>query len=222
VTGPVGTGPTPGPPARPLRIGLVGPIGCGKSTVAARLVTHGAVVIDADAIARAVTGEGPVFAAIVERFGPFVVAPDGSLDRAALGRIVFADPAELRALEAITSPAVRPRIVEALAAAGRSGVPVVVLEAIRLVEAGYVDDVDETWLVTCSPDAQARRLAERGLTADEARSRVVAQARLVERAAAVATRVIETSGSLDEMGIAVDDALVEALRSLGSTSSGPS
>jgi dephospho-CoA kinase len=222
VTGRTGPAPARLGPARPLRIGLVGPIGCGKSTVAARLATHGASVIDADALARAVTEADPsVIAAIAGRFGPGLVAPGGTLDRAALGRIVFAEPSELRALEAIVSPAVRPRIVEALAAAGRSAAPIVVLEAIRLVEAGYVDDVDEVWLVVCSPESQDRRLAARGLTADESRTRVAAQAGLMERAAAVATRVIETSGSLPETDAAVDAALDEALRAATARSSEP-
>ena len=96
---------------RTLRIGITGPIGCGKSTVAGWLAEGGAVVIDADRIAHEVTAPGePATAAIFERFGDAVRAPDGTLDRPALGRIVFADPAALRELERIVHPAVRPRI----------------------------------------------------------------------------------------------------------------
>ncbi len=199
--------------ARPLRIGLVGPIGCGKSTVAARLATHGALVIDADAIAREVTDTDPaVVAAIAGRFGPTVVAADGSLDRVELGRIVFAEPSELRALEAIVSPAVRPRIVDALVAAGRSGAPVVVLEAIRLVEAGYGDEVDEIWFVTCEPDVQRDRLASRGLTAAEAEIRVSSQVGLLAAARAIATRVVATDGDIQRTERSVDELLAVALR----------
>ena len=100
-----------------VRIGLTGPIGCGKSTVAGWLGERGAVVVDADAVARQVTEQADVAAAVVARFGPDVRRADGSIDRAALGRVVFADPVALRALEAIVHPAVRPRILAAIAEA---------------------------------------------------------------------------------------------------------
>ncbi|HEX5823160.1 MAG TPA: dephospho-CoA kinase, partial [Candidatus Limnocylindrales bacterium] len=122
---------------RTVRIGLTGPIGCGKSTVAALLATRGAVVVDADEIARAVTAPGqPAHDAILTRFGDPVRAADGSLDRAALARIVFADPAALAALEAIVHPAVRPVILAAIEAAEAGAAPAVVVEAIKLVEGG--------------------------------------------------------------------------------------
>jgi dephospho-CoA kinase len=198
---------------RPLRIGLVGPIGCGKSTVAARLATHGALVIDADRLARDVTADpGPALDAIVERFGRSVLRPDGSLDRAALGRTVFDDPAELRALEAIVSPAVRPKIQDALAAADGAAAPVVVLEAIRLVEAGYHELVDETWYVTCDPAVQRERLAIRGLDPAEAERRIASQVGLLASARTVATRIVVTDGDLDRTGRSVDELLDEALR----------
>jgi dephospho-CoA kinase len=201
-------------PHRPVRIGLTGPIGCGKSTVAERLRERGATVIDADRLAREVTAPGePALAAIVERFGPEVLTPDGSLDRAALGRRVFGDPAELRALEAITHPAIRPRLLAALEAAGRSDVPAVVLEAIRLVDGGYVDLLDEVWLVVCDPAAQRARLAARGLPDDEVARRIASQAGLVERARAAATRIVDASGTLTETLAAADAALDAALSS---------
>ncbi len=197
---------------RPLRIGLTGPIGCGKSTVAERLREHGAIVIDADRLAREVTAPGePALAAIVERFGPQVLAPDGSLDRAALGRRVFGDPAELRALEAITHPAIRPRLLAALEAAGRSDVPAVVLEAIRLVDGGYADLLDEVWLIVCDPADQRARLAARGLPEDEVARRIASQSGLVDRVRPVATRVLDLSGGLDATFEAVDAALDAAL-----------
>jgi dephospho-CoA kinase len=196
----------------PLRIGLTGPIGCGKSTIAERLRRHGALVIDADRLAREVTAPGePTLAAIVERFGPEVVASDGSLDRAALGRRVFDDPIELRALEAITHPAIRPRVLVALEAAAATEAPAVVLEAIRLVEGGYADVLDEIWLIVCDPGAQRLRLGQRGLAPAEAERRIERQAGLVERVAPVATRIIDTSGSLTATEAQVDAALEAAL-----------
>jgi dephospho-CoA kinase len=184
---------------RPLRIGLTGPIGCGKSTVAGWLADAGAAVVDADAIARDVTAPGePALDAVIERFGPNLRQPDGTLDRAALGRIVFADEAALRDLEAIVHPAVRPRIEAAVRAAEEAGAQVVVIEAIKLVEAGYAAQCDEVWLVVCDPEAQRSRLRGRGLPEADAEERIAAQGDLAERLAPRATRVIDTSGPLEE------------------------
>ncbi len=202
--------------AGPVRIGLTGPIGCGKSTVAAHLAALGAIVIDADQVARQVTGPGqPATAAIAERFGPDLIDRDGDLDRAALGRIVFTDPAALADLEAIVHPAVRSPILEALEAASGSAAPAVVLEAIRLVDGGYVDDVDEVWVVTCSEAVQRTRLAGRGLDTAEADRRIAAQLALVERARRVATRVIVTDRTLDELRRDVHAALATARSARG-------
>ena len=122
-------------------------------------------------------------------------APDGTLDRAALGRHVFADPAALRELERIVHPLVRPRILAAIEAARASGAPIVVIEAIKLVEAGYATSCDEVWLVTCAEDEQVARLAG-GLALADARQRVRAcrmTARLGSR-----TAVIDTGGTPEE------------------------
>jgi len=203
---------TAGAPARAVLIGLTGPIGCGKTTVAARLREHGAVVIDADRLARGATVPGsPALAAIVERFGAGVLAADGSLDRAALGRLVFDDPAELRALEAITHPVIRPLLLDAVDAAVAAGPSAVVIEAIRLVEGGYASLVDELWLIVCDGTAQRSRLAARGLAADEIERRIAAQSGLVERITPLASRVLDLSGGLEATLQAADSALSSAL-----------
>jgi dephospho-CoA kinase len=180
-----------------VRIGLTGPIGCGKSTVARWLAARGAMVIDADAVARAVTAPGePAHDSVLARFGDAVRATDGTLDRAALARLVFADPAALRDLEAIVHPAVRPLILAALAAADEAGAPAVAVEAIKLVEGGLADLCDEVWLVDCTPDVQRDRLARRRVDPADAERRIAAQgdlrARLRRRPG---VRVVETSGS---------------------------
>jgi dephospho-CoA kinase len=177
-----------------VRIGVTGPIGCGKSTVASWLRDRGAVVVDADAIARTVTAPGePALAAVLEWFGGTYRRPDGTLDRAALGRLVFSDSAALRDLEAIVHPAVRPRIEAAVAAATDGGAAVVVVEAIKLVEAGYGDECDEIWLVKCDQDSQRQRLVGRGLPPEDADQRIAAQADPAARLAPRATRIIDTS-----------------------------
>ncbi len=202
-----------GSATRPMRIGLTGPIGCGKSTVTKWLVGAGGTAIDADAIAREVTAPGePAVAAIAERFGPGVLAPDGALDRAALAAIVFADADALRDLEAIVHPAVRARIQVAFAAAERAGEPFVVVEAIRLVEGGLAAACDEVWLVACGPTAQRDRLAGRGMTREDAERRIAAQgADLVVRLSPRATRRIDTDGPPDAARVRVLAALREAL-----------
>ncbi|MFL5681509.1 MAG: dephospho-CoA kinase [Chloroflexota bacterium] len=194
-------------------IGLTGPIGCGKSTVAGWLGERaGVVVIDADQVAREVVEPGePALEAIVERFGEGVRREDGTLDREALGRIVFADPVALRDLEAITHPAVRPRILAAIDSAKADAADAVVIEAIRLVEGGLAEICDEVWLVTCDPNVQRERLIGRGASADTAEQRIAAQSGLGERVRPVAARVLDTSGppnrTKDEANAALDVAL---------------
>ena len=191
-----------------VRIGLTGPIGCGKSTVASWLGERaGVVVIDADQVARDVLEPGqPALVAVIARFGSGLVGPDGSLDRAALGRIVFADPAALRDLEAIVHPAVRPRILAAIAQAAAEGVVAVVIEAIKLVEGGLAALCDEVWLVTCDPAVQRERVVGRGTEPADAERRIAAQGDLTERLRPAATRAIDTSGTLADTRAIVADA----------------
>ncbi len=202
--------------ARPFLIGITGPIGCGKSTVAAVLDELGATVIDADTVAREVTAPGePTLAAIRARFGDSVFAEDGSLDRASLARLVFDDAAALADLEAVVHPEVRRRVEAALEAAREAGALVVVVEAIKLVEGGLADRCDEVWLVECRESQQRSRLALRGMAAEEAARRISAQgADLVERLKAHATRWIDTSGTPADTHVRVEDALADALAPL--------
>ena len=197
---------------RPVCIGITGPIGCGKSQVCRWLGELGAAVVDADAVAHRVTAPGrPAHDAVLRRFGADVTAPDGTLDRAALGRLVFADPAALRDLEGIVHPAVRPVILEAIDTAARDGVQAVALEAIKLVEGGLAALCDEVWLVTCDEAAQRERLAGRGTGAADADQRIAAQAGLVDRLRPAATRLLDTSGAAAITRATVVDALAEAI-----------
>jgi dephospho-CoA kinase len=199
-----------------VRIGLTGPIGCGKSTVAGWLVARGAVAVDADRVARDVVAPGePAVADVLARFGQAVRRPDGSIDRAALGRIVFEDPVALRDLEAIVHPRVRPRILASIAAAEAARAPAVVVEAIKLVEGGLAELCDEVWLVTCDETSQRARLAGRGMTADDAAQRIAAQRQLVDRVRPRATRAIDASGDERATRALVDAAYDAALADAG-------
>lgn len=202
-------------PGEPLRLGLTGPIGCGKSTVARWLGERpGVVVVDADQVARDVVEPGePALEAVIARFGEGFRRADGSLDRPALGRLVFADPAALHDLESIVHPAVRPRILAAIENARRGGAVAVVIEAIKLVEGGLAATCDEVWLVTCDPTAQHTRLVGRGTTLADATTRMDAQTGF-DAIAGIADRVIDTSddpeATRQEVERAFDAALVAA------------
>ena len=178
-----------------VRIGVTGPIGCGKTTVADWLgELPKVVVIDADRVARQVVEPGePALEAIVERFGEALRRPDGSLDRAALGRMVFSDMTALADLEAIIHPAVRPRILATMKRADKDRATAVVVEAIKLVEGGLAGLCDEVWLVTCDPIDQLGRVRSRGMSAAEADERIASQGDMTERLEPVATRIIDTS-----------------------------
>jgi len=185
-----------------VNVGLTGGLGSGKSTVAALLGEHGAVIIDADVVAREVVRAGtPGFAAIVARFGPGVVGPDGELDRAALARIVFTDGAALDELNAIVHPLVGSRSAE-LAAAVPPGA-VVVHDIPLLAENGLADRFDTVVVVEADREIRLARLAERGLTRAEAEARMAAQA-TDEQRRAIADEIVRNDGDLDSLARQVD------------------
>ena len=186
-----------------LRVGLTGGIGSGKSSVAARLAGLGAVVIDADRIAREVVEPGmPSLSAIRERFGPSVVSDDGILDRAGLGRIVFGDRAALRDLEAITHPAIWARTAELFAAAPDDAI--VVHDMPLLVEAGMTGEYHLVLAVLTDTETRVQRLVEhRGIPEDDARQRIAAQADDDARRAA-ADVLLDNNGSPEDLATAVD------------------
>ena len=183
-------------PARPLVIGVTGNIACGKSLVLAELARLGAETIDADRVAHGVMQPGqPAFDQIVAHFGERVLAPDGTINRRALGAIVFGDPRELAALDAIAHPATVAAIREQVA---RSISEVIVIDAIKLIEVGLDRDCDELWVVICRPEQQVERLmARNGFSRAEAETRINAQPPQEEKVAR-ADRVIDNSGSPEE------------------------
>ncbi len=189
-----------------LRVGLSGGIGSGKSTVAARLARLGAVVVDADRIAREVVEPGErALAEVRERFGDDVVTDEGTLDRAALGRLVFADREALRALEAITHPAIRARTAERVAAAVRADpAAVVVHDMPLLVEQDLGPGYHLVLVVDTDEETRVRRLVgARGMDEDDARARVRAQASDAERRAA-ADVLLDNTGTPELLERAVD------------------
>ena len=185
-----------------LRIGLTGGIGSGKSTVSALLAERGAVIVDADRIAREVVEPGtPGLAAVVKAFGDGVLAADGSLDRPALAAIVFADPEARRRLDAIVHPLVRGRAVELAAAAPPDAV--LVNDVPLLVETGQAGSYDLVLVVEADIETRVARLVQRGLTAQDARARMAAQA-TDEQRRAVADVVLDNSGTPEQLRGQVD------------------
>lgn len=186
-----------------MNVGLTGGIGSGKSEVARLLAEHGAVVVDSDLLAREAVEPGtPGLGAVVAEFGPAVLAADGSLDRPALGRIVFADPSRRAALEAIVHPFVRRRSAEIAAAAPPGAV--VVHDVPLLVEAHLQDRYDLVVVVDVDEALQVRRLTiSRGMSEADAWARISAQADRATRLA-VADLVVANDGSLDELRARVD------------------
>jgi dephospho-CoA kinase len=195
-----------------VRVGLTGGIASGKSAVAAELAARGAIIIDADVLAREVVEPGtPALAAIIDRFGPQVLS-DGQLDRTRLAQIVFADPLARRDLERIVHPAVRARAADLERAAGRAAVVVHVIPL--LVETGQQEDFDLVVTVDVDHETQIKRLiARNGYTRAEAESRIAAQASREDRRIA-ADVVLDNTGSLAQLREQID-ALWAELSSAG-------
>ncbi|NNJ63312.1 MAG: dephospho-CoA kinase [Dactylosporangium sp.] len=187
-----------------LMVGLTGGIGAGKSAVAARLATHGAVLIDADQLSRAVVAPGtPGLAEVVALFGPAVLGEDGRLDRAAIGALVFGDRAARRALEAIIHPRVLAR--STAIAAGVAEDAVVVNDVPLLVEAGLSAAYDVVVVVRAASELRIQRLLrDRGLSEPEVLARMGTQATDQQRAA-VADIVIDNDGSYEALLAAADE-----------------
>lgn len=207
--------PSPEQPSRP-RIGLTGGIASGKSSVAEIWAELGAVIVDSDVLAREVVEPGTGgLAEVVDRFGDRVLAADGTLDRAALGQIVFGDPAARADLEAIIHPLVRLRAAEQEAAAPPESLVVQVIPL--LVETGQEGSFDQVAVVDLDPELQVARLRQRnGLSEEQARARVEAQAGREERLAK-ATLVIDNDGTPQQLrkgAIAAWRELLDRLRTM--------
>lgn len=187
-----------------MLVGLTGGIGAGKSAVAARLASHGAIVIDGDKLARLVVAPGSEgLAEVVAAFGVGVLAADGSLDRPALGKIVFGDAEARRTLEAITHPRIRAMTVEQIMAAPAGSI--VVNDVPLLVEGGMAGAFELVVIVFAPLETRIGRLAAtRGMSRAEAESRIAAQA-TDEQRRAVADVAIENDGTLDDLRNRVDE-----------------
>lgn len=190
------------------RVGLTGGVASGKSTVSAILAELGAVVIDADALAREVVARGtPGLDAVVAEFGPALLTPEGDLDRPAMGRLVFGDEGARKRLEAIIHPLVIERMAALEAAAGENDV--VVHDIPLLAEGGRADTFDAVVVVDAPRDLQVERmLSDRGWTRQDAESRIAAQATREQRRA-IATHVIDNNGSLEELRARVEAVFAE-------------
>lgn len=181
-----------------VKVGLTGGIGAGKSEVSRLLASYGAVIVDADKIAREVVEPGtPGLAAVTAEFGEDVLSADGTLDRPKLGAIVFTDPQKLQALNAIVHPLVGARSAELEAAAGPDAV--VVHDVPLLTENGLAPLYDLVVVVDATPDTQLDRLVRlRGMAESEARARMEAQATR-EKRLAIADLVIDNDGPLEAL-----------------------
>jgi dephospho-CoA kinase len=185
-----------------LKVGLTGGIGSGKSAVAQLLAKHGAVVIDADVLAREVVAAGtPGLAAVAEAFGGHLVRADGSLDREVLGKIVFADPGARRQLESIIHPLIRAETARRFAALPADAVGV--HDIPLLAEVGSASDYDVVVVVEAPKDHRLDRLAQRGLPRDQAEARMANQATDAQRRE-IADILIDNSGSLDDLRTRAD------------------
>lgn len=183
----------------PYILGLTGNIASGKTTVGLMLLELGVYTyVDADAVVHELYLPGrPLVGQLVAAFGPTILDADGGVDRRVLGEIVFGDQQKLRQLESLVHPAVQDALIRRLRDIPAEAIGV--LDAIKLVESGYAPLCHGLWVVTCPPEMQLRRMIEqRGMTEAEARARLDAQPP-IEPKLALATEVIDNSGTLDEL-----------------------
>ncbi|WP_061300224.1 dephospho-CoA kinase [Herbidospora cretacea] len=187
-----------------MRVGLTGGIGSGKSEVSRRLAERGAVVIDADQIAREVVEPGTVgLAEVVAAFGREILRPDGSLDRPRLGSIVFSDPAKLEILNGIVHPKVGARVQQVLDETPPGGV--IVYDVPLLAENHLAPTFDQVIVVDTDDEVRIRRLGEtRGMSEPDARARIAAQASREDRLA-VADTVIDNNGTIEDLDRQIDE-----------------
>lgn len=181
-------------------IGLTGGIACGKSTVSKALRALGACIIDADALAHELSQPNQaLFNAYVQRFGMAIVTPGGTLDRAAIARLIFTDPTMRAEVEQISHPLIRRAVEERLRMAEKEQKRAAVLDVPLLFEAGWDALADEVWVVALPPEEQLTRLLARDKTMSEgeARARIAAQMPLAEKCAR-ADVVIDNSGTKEE------------------------
>jgi dephospho-CoA kinase len=201
-----------------LLVGLTGGIGSGKSSVAALLAHRGAVIVDADAVARDVVEPGSAgLARLVERFGPGILAPDGSLDRAALARIAFADDASRRNLEAIIHPAVGEEFVRRMTSAPEDAIVVCDVPLLAETSPSWAQSFAAVIVVEAPREARLERLEQRGLTRADAEARMAAQAGDDERRT-LADYLIDNSGDRAGLERQVDDVWRDLQRRHGEVS----
>ncbi|HET6955674.1 MAG TPA: dephospho-CoA kinase [Vicinamibacterales bacterium] len=187
-----------------LKVGLTGGIATGKSYVLGQFRQRGVPCLDADQLAHGVTSAGTeATAAIAARFGPEILAADGSVNRKKLGPVVFADPSARRELEAIVHPAVHRAIAAGIRGFELLGDPLVIVDVPLLYETGAEKGFDRVIVTACATDRQLARLVDRGLTVDAARQRIGAQWP-TEKKAARADFVIATDGTFEETNAQID------------------
>lgn len=182
-----------------LIIGLTGNIGCGKSSLSKIFMDKGIDVVDADIVSRQIFEDEELLQTVFEKFGPSIKNNDGSLNRKALGNIVFNDDEKLIELNNITHPRIKEKIFNQIRNIEEQGKPIVILDGALLVETGYLDDVDKLIVVTCDEEIQIERIKKRdNCTKLEALSRIKSQMSQVEKVK-YADYTIDNSGTIEEL-----------------------